>query len=55
MDSGCSKSMSGNRERLEDFVPIRGGTATFGGGDGMITRKGTVRTPKMDFENVYYV
>lgn len=47
--------MSGNRERLEDFVPIRGGTVTFGGGNNMITGKGTIRTPKLDFENVYYV
>ncbi|GJR06343.1 putative ribonuclease H-like domain-containing protein [Tanacetum coccineum] len=31
------------------------GTVTFGGGDGKITGKGTIRTSKLDFENVYYV
>ncbi|GJV01625.1 hypothetical protein Tco_1335194 [Tanacetum coccineum] len=31
------------------------GTVTFGGGDGRITRKGTIKTSKLDFENVYYV
>lgn len=55
VDSGCSRSISGNRERLDDFVLIRGGTVTFGGGDGMITGKGTIRIPKLDFEDVYYV
>ncbi|PWA49287.1 ribonuclease H-like domain-containing protein [Artemisia annua] len=39
-----------------NFVPIEGGgNVTFGGGDGRITGKGTIRTPKLDFENVYYV
>jgi hypothetical protein len=47
--------MTGNREKLDDFVLIRGGTVTFGGGDGKITGKGTIRTSKQDFENVYYV
>ncbi|GKE83693.1 hypothetical protein Tco_1557435 [Tanacetum coccineum] len=28
---------------------------TFGGGEGRITGKGTIRTPTLDFENVYYV
>lgn len=32
-----------------------GGTVTFGGGDGKITGKGTIKTPLLDFENVYYV
>ncbi|GKE49970.1 hypothetical protein Tco_1481228, partial [Tanacetum coccineum] len=31
VDSGCSRSMSGNKERLDDFVEIKGGTVTFGG------------------------
>nr|GEV54844.1 hypothetical protein [Tanacetum cinerariifolium] len=34
---------------------IKGGTVTFGGGDGKITGKGTIRTSKLNFENVYYV
>ncbi|GJV74779.1 putative ribonuclease H-like domain-containing protein [Tanacetum coccineum] len=55
VDSGCSRSMTGNKEKLDDFVKIIGGTVTFGGGDGKITRKGTIRTSKLNFENVYYV
>ncbi|GKE65090.1 hypothetical protein Tco_1519251, partial [Tanacetum coccineum] len=55
VDSGCSRSMTGNKEKLVDFVKIVGGTVTFGGGDGKITGKGTIRTSKLDFKNVYYV
>ncbi|GKE34139.1 ribonuclease H-like domain-containing protein, partial [Tanacetum coccineum] len=44
-----------NKEKLDDFVKIIGGTVTFGGGDGKITGKGTIRTSKLNFENVYYV
>nr|GEU69536.1 putative ribonuclease H-like domain-containing protein [Tanacetum cinerariifolium] len=55
VDSGCSRSMTENKEKLDDFVEIKGGTITFGGGDGKITGKGTIRTSKLNFENVYYV
>ncbi|GJS34180.1 hypothetical protein Tco_0532562 [Tanacetum coccineum] len=44
VDSGCSRSMMGNKEKLDDFVKIIGGTVTFGGGDDKITGKGTIRT-----------
>ncbi|GKA79794.1 putative ribonuclease H-like domain-containing protein, partial [Tanacetum coccineum] len=33
VDSGCSRSMTGNKGKLADFVKIKGGTVTFGGGD----------------------
>ncbi|GKE68271.1 ribonuclease H-like domain-containing protein, partial [Tanacetum coccineum] len=55
VDSGCSRSMTGNKEKLADFVQIKGGIVKFGGGDGRISGKGTIRTSKLDFENVYYV
>nr|GEV32645.1 hypothetical protein [Tanacetum cinerariifolium] len=55
IDSGCSRSMTGNKEKLDDFVQVKGGTVTFRGGDGKITGKGTIRTSKLNFENVYYV
>ncbi|GJV71407.1 putative ribonuclease H-like domain-containing protein [Tanacetum coccineum] len=55
VDSGCSRSMTGNKEKLDDFLMIVGGTVTFGGGDGRITGKGTIRSSKLNFENVYYV
>nr|GFB01111.1 ribonuclease H-like domain-containing protein [Tanacetum cinerariifolium] len=52
---GCSRSMTGNKERLDDFQVFHGRKVTFGGGEGMITGKETIRTPTLDFENVYYV
>nr|GFB22093.1 ribonuclease H-like domain-containing protein [Tanacetum cinerariifolium] len=55
VDSGCSRSMTRNKEKLDDFVQIKGGTVTFGGCDGKITGKGTIQTSKLNFENVYYV
>ncbi|GKG04798.1 hypothetical protein Tco_0315185, partial [Tanacetum coccineum] len=55
VDSGCSRSMTGNKEKLDDFVQVKGGIIKFGGGDGRISGKGTIRTSKLDFENVYYV
>ncbi|GKD04305.1 ribonuclease H-like domain-containing protein, partial [Tanacetum coccineum] len=55
VDSGCSRSMTGNKEKLDDFVQVKGGIIKFGGGDGRILGKGTIRTSKLDFENVYYV
>ncbi|GJW74636.1 ribonuclease H-like domain-containing protein [Tanacetum coccineum] len=55
VDSGCSRTMTGNKERLDDFQPFKGGKVTFGGAEGSITGKGTIRTPKLDFENVYYM
>nr|GEW18761.1 uncharacterized mitochondrial protein AtMg00810-like [Tanacetum cinerariifolium] len=54
-DSGCSISMTGNKERLDDFQVIQGGKVTFGGGEGRITSTGIIQTPMLDFENVYYV
>nr|GEV89461.1 ribonuclease H-like domain-containing protein [Tanacetum cinerariifolium] len=54
-NSGCFRSMTGNKERLDDFREIQGEKVTFRGGEGRITGKGTIRTPTLDFENVYYV
>nr|GEX59043.1 ribonuclease H-like domain-containing protein [Tanacetum cinerariifolium] len=42
-DSGCSRSMTGNKERLDDFHAFHGGKVTFGGGEGRITGKGTIQ------------
>lgn len=47
--------MSGNQEKLHDFVPFNGGKVTFGSGEGRITGKGSIRTLKVDFEDVYCV
>nr|GEW34800.1 ribonuclease H-like domain-containing protein [Tanacetum cinerariifolium] len=54
-DSGCSRSMTSNKERLDDFQEFQGRKVTFGGGEGRITGKGTIRTPTLDFKNVHYV
>ncbi|GJU27472.1 hypothetical protein Tco_1166093 [Tanacetum coccineum] len=40
--------MTGNMERLDDFQKFQGEKVTFGGGEGRITRKGTIRTPTLD-------
>ncbi|GJX12280.1 putative ribonuclease H-like domain-containing protein [Tanacetum coccineum] len=36
VDSGCSRSMTGNKGRLDDFQPFKGGKVNFGGGTSTI-------------------
>nr|GEW59213.1 ribonuclease H-like domain-containing protein [Tanacetum cinerariifolium] len=55
VDSGCSRSMSGNKDKLEDFEDFDGGEVTFGGSTGKISGKGTIKTKTLNFENVLYV
>ncbi|GKA13381.1 putative ribonuclease H-like domain-containing protein [Tanacetum coccineum] len=57
VDSGCSRYMTGNISYLSDFKKFDGGYVTFGGGakGGKITSKGTLKTGKLDFEDVYFV
>ncbi|GJV41393.1 ribonuclease H-like domain-containing protein [Tanacetum coccineum] len=57
VDSGCSRHMTGNMSYLSDFKEFDGGYVTFGGRakGGKITGKGTLKTSKLDFENVYFV
>ncbi|GJR16377.1 ribonuclease H-like domain-containing protein [Tanacetum coccineum] len=54
VDSGCSRHMSGNIAHLSDFKDFDGGFVTFGGGanGGRITGKGTIKTDKLDFEDL---
>nr|GFC82250.1 ribonuclease H-like domain-containing protein [Tanacetum cinerariifolium] len=54
-DSGCSRCMSGNKDKLDDFVDFDCGPVIFGGSNGMIIGKGTIKTKNPDFENVIYV
>ncbi|GJV39117.1 ribonuclease H-like domain-containing protein, partial [Tanacetum coccineum] len=56
-DSGCSRHMIGNKSFLTDYQKINGGFVAFGGSPkgGKITRKGKIRTGKLDFEDVYFV
>ncbi|GJT49130.1 ribonuclease H-like domain-containing protein [Tanacetum coccineum] len=57
VDSGCSRHMTGNMSHLSDFKEFDGGYVTFGGGakGGKITGKGTLKTGKLDFKDVYFV
>ncbi|GJY63997.1 ribonuclease H-like domain-containing protein [Tanacetum coccineum] len=54
VDSG---HMTGNMSYLSDFKEFDGGYVTFGGGarGGRITGKRTLKTGKLDFEDVYFV
>ncbi|GKA35763.1 putative ribonuclease H-like domain-containing protein [Tanacetum coccineum] len=47
VDSGCSRHMTGNMAYLSDFKQFDGGYVAFGGG--------TLKTAKLDFEDVYFV
>nr|GEZ20314.1 ribonuclease H-like domain-containing protein [Tanacetum cinerariifolium] len=54
-NSGCSKHMISNISYLFDFEPFDGGYVSFGQGGCKITGKGTIKTGKLEFENVYFV
>nr|GEV71337.1 hypothetical protein [Tanacetum cinerariifolium] len=57
IDSGCSRHMTGNMSYLTDYEEIDGGYVAFGGNPkgGKVTGKGTIRTDKLDLENVYFI
>nr|GFA24819.1 putative ribonuclease H-like domain-containing protein [Tanacetum cinerariifolium] len=57
IDNGCSKHMIGNKSYFTDYEDIDGGFVDFGGNSkgGKITRKGKIKTGKLDFEYVYFV
>ncbi|GJR99788.1 ribonuclease H-like domain-containing protein [Tanacetum coccineum] len=57
IDSGCSESMTGDKEKLSDFKAFNGGYVAFGNDPKgrSITGKGTIETSCIDFENVSYV
>nr|GEV98471.1 putative ribonuclease H-like domain-containing protein [Tanacetum cinerariifolium] len=54
-DSGCSRHMTCNISYLSDYEPIDRGYVSFGQGGWKITGKGTIKTGKLEFENVYFV
>nr|GEV55507.1 ribonuclease H-like domain-containing protein [Tanacetum cinerariifolium] len=54
-DSGCSRHMTGNISYLSDYESFDGGYVSFGQGGCKITDKGTIKTSKLEFENVYFV
>nr|GEZ66670.1 putative ribonuclease H-like domain-containing protein [Tanacetum cinerariifolium] len=54
-DSGCSRHMTCNISYLYVYEPFDGGYVSFGQGGCKITSKGTIKTYKLEFENVYFV
>nr|GFA48443.1 ribonuclease H-like domain-containing protein [Tanacetum cinerariifolium] len=54
-DSGCSRHMTGNISYLSDYEPFDGRYVSFGQGGCKITGKRTIKTGKLEFENVYFV
>ncbi|GKA78455.1 putative ribonuclease H-like domain-containing protein [Tanacetum coccineum] len=56
-DSGYSRHMTGNKSFLTDYQEVDGGFVAFARSPkgGKITRKGKIRTGKLDFEDVYFV
>nr|GEV56146.1 hypothetical protein [Tanacetum cinerariifolium] len=54
-DGGCSRNMIGNISYLSDYEPFNGGYVSFGQGGCKITRKGTIKTDKLEFENIYFM
>nr|GEW80189.1 hypothetical protein [Tanacetum cinerariifolium] len=54
-DNGCSRHMTGNISYLSDYEPFDGGYMSFGQGGCKITGKGTIKTGKLKFKNVYFV
>ncbi|GJR29430.1 ribonuclease H-like domain-containing protein [Tanacetum coccineum] len=57
IDSGCSGSMIGDKDKLSDFKEFKGGYVAFGNDSkgGRISGKGTIKTSCLDFEKVSYV
>ncbi|GJT98356.1 putative ribonuclease H-like domain-containing protein [Tanacetum coccineum] len=57
VDSGCLRHMTRNMSYLSNFKELDGGYVTFeeGAKRGKIIGKGTLKTGKIDFEDVYFV
>nr|GEV19430.1 putative ribonuclease H-like domain-containing protein [Tanacetum cinerariifolium] len=57
IDIGYSKHMIGNMSYLSDFEELNGGYVAFGDNPkgGKISRKGKIKTGKLDFDDVYFV
>ncbi|GJU60026.1 putative ribonuclease H-like domain-containing protein [Tanacetum coccineum] len=47
--------MTGNISYMSEYEPYDRGYVSFGHGGGKITGKGTIKTGKLEFENVYFV
>nr|GEY44918.1 hypothetical protein [Tanacetum cinerariifolium] len=54
-DSGCFTHMTGNISYLSEYEPFNGGYVSSGHGRGKITCKSSIKTSKLEFENVYFM
>nr|GEV94862.1 putative ribonuclease H-like domain-containing protein [Tanacetum cinerariifolium] len=54
-DNGCSRHMASNISYLSYYEPFNGGYVSFGQRGCKITGKGTIKTGKLEFENVYFM
>nr|GEX75843.1 ribonuclease H-like domain-containing protein [Tanacetum cinerariifolium] len=54
-DSGCSRHMTCNISYVSDYEPFDRGYVSFGQGGCNITGKRTIKTGKLEFENMYFV
>nr|GEU34163.1 hypothetical protein [Tanacetum cinerariifolium] len=48
IDSGCSRHMTGNKAYLADYQEFKGGFVAFGGSNGKITGKGTIKAGRKE-------
>nr|GEY09424.1 hypothetical protein [Tanacetum cinerariifolium] len=53
--NSCSRYMTSNISYLSDYEPFDEGYVSFGQGGCKIISKGTIKTGKLEFENVYFV
>nr|GEV39681.1 ribonuclease H-like domain-containing protein [Tanacetum cinerariifolium] len=54
-DISCSRHMTDNISYFFDYEPFDGGYVSFGQGGCKITGKRTIKTGKLEFENMYFV
>nr|GEX40189.1 putative ribonuclease H-like domain-containing protein [Tanacetum cinerariifolium] len=54
-DIGFSRHMTRNISYLSEYDPFNGGYLSFVHGRGKITGKGSIKTGKLEFENVYFM
>nr|GEU79179.1 hypothetical protein [Tanacetum cinerariifolium] len=54
-DSGCYRHMTSNISYLSEYEPFNEGCVSFGHERGNITGKGSIKTGKLEFENIYFV
>nr|GEZ58083.1 ribonuclease H-like domain-containing protein [Tanacetum cinerariifolium] len=49
------RHMTRNKAHIADYQEFKGGSVAFGGSNGRIIGKGTIKAGRLDIEDVYYV